>query len=163
MSDPAHAGPSDPTYIHPHLLTGANPSHFTPLPSDIRAHLRQFSAFFGMAGSGSYSDHSGSADWGVILCGLEDAMAARIALRRSREDSIRPMDGSVRRDAIGRLIGRSGPVMLDPRGPGSQNTSGPKMLHESTDGSMMLCCNTGGPDNAPSQHRRCYIPTSTTR
>ena len=38
-------------------------------------------------------------------------MAVRIALRRSREDSARPTDGSVRRDAIAsahRALGSSG-------------------------------------------------------
>ena len=110
-SDPTDAGPPDPTYIRPHPLAGPNPSHFTPLPSATRAHLRRFPAFSAMAGSGSDSDQSGSVDWGVIPCGLEEAMAVRIALRRSREDSARPTDGSVRRDAIAsahRALGSSG-------------------------------------------------------
>ena len=103
--------PPDPMYIRPHPLAGANPSHFTPLPSATRAHLQRFAAFSAMAGSGSDSDQSGSVDWGVIPCGLEEAMAVRIALRRSREDSARPTDGSVRRDAIAsahRALGSSG-------------------------------------------------------
>lgn len=53
-----------------------------------------------MAGSGSDSDQFGSFDWGVVPCGLEEAMAVRIALHRSKEDSARSADRSVRRDAI---------------------------------------------------------------
>ena len=58
-----------------------------------------------------HSGQTGSVDWGVIPCGLEEAMAVRIALRRSREDSARPTDGSVRRDSIAsahRALGSSG-------------------------------------------------------
>ncbi|KAE8819607.1 E3 ubiquitin-protein ligase XB3 [Hordeum vulgare] len=53
-----------------------------------------------MEHSGSDSDQSRSVDWGVIPCGLEEAMAVHIALRRSHEDSARPTVGSVRGDCI---------------------------------------------------------------
>jgi hypothetical protein len=64
-----------------------------------------------MAGSRSDSNQSGSVDWGVIPCGLEEAMAVRIALRRFREDNARPTDGSIWRDSVAsaqRALGSSG-------------------------------------------------------
>jgi hypothetical protein len=76
-----------------------------------------------MAGSGSDSDQSGSVDWGVIPCGLEEAMAVRIALRRSREDSARPTDGSVRRDSIA-----SAECALRSSGAGSSQSRRPENL-----------------------------------
>ena len=71
-----------------------------PLPSATRALLRRIPATSAMSDSVSESDLSGSVDWGVIPCGLEEAMAVRIALRRSREESSRPRDGSVHREAL---------------------------------------------------------------
>ena len=60
--------------------TLATSLHSPPLPSTTRAHLRLFATFSAKAGSGSDSDQSGSVDWGVIPCGLEEVMAVRIAL-----------------------------------------------------------------------------------
>nr|XP_020158640.1 uncharacterized protein LOC109776064 [Aegilops tauschii subsp. strangulata] len=74
--------------------------HSPPLSSATRARLLRVPTFSDRADSGSDSDHSGFVDWGVISCGLEEAMAIRIALHRSQEDSARPMDGSVSRDAV---------------------------------------------------------------
>ena len=53
-----------------------------------------------MAGSGFDDDHYRFVDWGVVPCGLKEAMAVRIALRRSREDSAQPMAGSVQCESI---------------------------------------------------------------
>ncbi|KAE8802441.1 E3 ubiquitin-protein ligase XB3 [Hordeum vulgare] len=54
---------------------------------------------------------SGFVDSGVVLCGVEEVMAVRIALRCSREDSARLTEGSVCRESIAfvqRAIGSSG-------------------------------------------------------
>ncbi|XBI59984.1 hypothetical protein VPH35_040958 [Triticum aestivum] len=95
------------------MLAFTTPHIFVPIRSpdqtlatSLRSHpppeliSARFSAFSAMAGSGSDSDQSGSLEWGVIPCGLEEAMAVRIALRRSREDSARPTDRSPCSDTI---------------------------------------------------------------
>ncbi|KAE8816175.1 E3 ubiquitin-protein ligase XB3 [Hordeum vulgare] len=67
---------------------------------------------------------SESVDSGVIPCGIEEAMAVRIVLHCSREDSARSMTGSVRRDSISlaqRTIGSSGAVSS--RSPWPKNLS----------------------------------------
>ena len=75
-----------------------------------------------MAGSRPDFDHSGSVDWGVTPCGMEDAMAVRIAPHRFREDNARPTDGSVHRDSIALAHRALGSLVLDPSSPDSRNT-----------------------------------------
>ncbi|KAE8821515.1 E3 ubiquitin-protein ligase XB3 [Hordeum vulgare] len=106
--------------IHSSDQTLVTSLHPLPLPYVTQPHLRRSLAFYSMEDNKSDFDQSGSINWGVIPCGLEEAMSVRIALHHSPEDIARPMAGYARRDSISpaqRALGSIGAGSSRPRLP----------------------------------------------